>query len=65
MEGSRLKDLPTNMRTLDPDSFMLEFAFRETKRARKASAIILNTFEDLEHQVLLVPSSMLPLVYSL
>ncbi|XVE55519.1 hypothetical protein DITRI_Ditri03aG0165100 [Diplodiscus trichospermus] len=35
------------------------------ERARKASAIILNTLDDLEHEVLRALSSMLPPIYSL
>ncbi|XP_022738554.1 7-deoxyloganetin glucosyltransferase-like [Durio zibethinus] len=64
MEGIRLKDLPSFLRTTDPDFVMLDFIFRETERARKASAIILNTFDDLEHEVLRALSSMLPPIYS-
>lgn len=65
MEGIRLRDLPTFIRTTDPNFFMLDFVVNETKRARRASAIILNTFDDLEHKVLGALSSMLPPVYSL
>ncbi|XVE95283.1 hypothetical protein REPUB_Repub02eG0082700 [Reevesia pubescens] len=65
MKGIRLKDLPTFFRTTDPDFFMFDFIFRETERARKASAIILNTFDELEHEVLRALSSMLPPIYSL
>ncbi|XVF36693.1 hypothetical protein REPUB_Repub19eG0079500 [Reevesia pubescens] len=64
MEGIRLKDLPTFIRTTDPNFVMLHFIFSETERAQKASAIILNTFDDLEHEVLDALSSMLPPVYS-
>ncbi|KAE8715411.1 7-deoxyloganetin glucosyltransferase [Hibiscus syriacus] len=64
MEGIRLKDLPTFLRTTDPNFIMLDFVFRETERSRKASAIILNTFDDLEHQVLESLNSVLPPVYS-
>ncbi|KAE8656274.1 7-deoxyloganetin glucosyltransferase [Hibiscus syriacus] len=64
MEGIRLKDLPTFLRTTDPNFIMLDFIFRETERSRKASTIILNTFDDLEHQVLDALNSELPSVYS-
>ncbi|XVF64793.1 hypothetical protein PTKIN_Ptkin09bG0195400 [Pterospermum kingtungense] len=64
MKGVRLRDLPTFIRTTDPNFVMLDFILVETERARKASAIILNTFDDLEHEVLDALTSMLPPVYS-
>ncbi|KAE8666800.1 7-deoxyloganetin glucosyltransferase [Hibiscus syriacus] len=64
MEGIRLRDIPSFIRTTDPDSIMLHFLAVETERTRKASAIIINTFDDLEHDVLDALNSMLPPVYS-
>ncbi|XP_022752954.1 7-deoxyloganetin glucosyltransferase-like [Durio zibethinus] len=64
MEGIRLRDLPNFIRTTDPNFIMLDFLSVETQRARKASAIIVNTFDDLEHEVLDALSSMLPPIYS-
>lgn len=64
MEGIRLRDLPTFIRTTDPNFIMLDFVFVETERALKASAIILNTFDDLEHEMLGALSPMLPPIYS-
>ncbi|CBI19179.3 unnamed protein product, partial [Vitis vinifera] len=52
MKGIRLKDLPSFIRTTDPDDIMLDFAMGELERARKASAIIFNTFDALEQEVL-------------
>ncbi|KAK4860180.1 hypothetical protein QYF36_018794 [Acer negundo] len=63
MKDIRLRDIPSFVRTTDPDSFMLEFIIHETTRARKASAIILNTFDDLEHEMLGAFKSLLPPVY--
>ncbi|GMI90963.1 ARABIDOPSIS THALIANA UDP-GLUCOSYL TRANSFERASE 85A1 [Hibiscus trionum] len=60
MEGIRLRDLPTFLRTTDPNFVMFDFIFRESERSRKASAIILNTFDDLEHEVLKALNSLLP-----
>ncbi|KAI3685311.1 hypothetical protein L6452_34553 [Arctium lappa] len=65
MKGIRLKDMPPFLRTMDPDDFMVTFFLRETIRAKKASAIILNTFEELEHDVLNELSSIYPHVYSI
>ncbi|KAG9130002.1 hypothetical protein Leryth_007104 [Lithospermum erythrorhizon] len=65
MEGIRLKDIPTFIRTTNPDDNMIKFLFRETERSKTASAIILNTFEELEHDVLQTLSSMLPPIYTI
>ncbi|KAL2977556.1 hypothetical protein AAZX31_13G073800 [Glycine max] len=61
----RLKDLPSFIRTTNPDEFMLDFIQWECGRTRRASAIILNTFDALEHDVLEAFSSILPPVYSI
>ncbi|KAK9053752.1 hypothetical protein SSX86_024826 [Deinandra increscens subsp. villosa] len=65
MKGIRLKDMPTFIRSTDPDEPMVNFCIRETARANRASAIILNTFEDLEHDVLNELSSIYPCVLSI
>ncbi|KAK7301191.1 hypothetical protein RJT34_12052 [Clitoria ternatea] len=61
----RLRDIPSFIRTTDSDDFMLDFLLSECRRAQKASAIILNTFDALEHDVLEAFSSILPPVYSI
>ncbi|KAL2317694.1 hypothetical protein Fmac_031570 [Flemingia macrophylla] len=61
----RLRDIPSFIRTTDPDDFMLEFLQWECGRAREASAIVLNTFDALEHDVLEGFASLLPPVYSI
>ncbi|XP_059460409.1 7-deoxyloganetin glucosyltransferase-like [Corylus avellana] len=65
MKGIRLKDLPTFIRTTDPDEYMLDFPMVECERARKASALLFNTFDALEHEVLDALSSMFPPIYSI
>lgn len=65
MKDVRLRDLPSFLRTTNPDEFMIKFVFQETERARKASAIILNTFETLEAEVLESLRNLLPPVYSI
>ncbi|XP_042485551.1 7-deoxyloganetin glucosyltransferase-like [Macadamia integrifolia] len=65
MNGIRLKDIPTFVRTTNPDDFMLDFLKGEVGRAYKASAIILNTFELLEKDVVDALSTMLPRVYTI
>ncbi|PQM38920.1 7-deoxyloganetin glucosyltransferase [Prunus yedoensis var. nudiflora] len=65
MRNIRLKDFPTFMRTTEPDDIMLNFLVGETERTKKASAVILNTFHDLEHEVIDALSTSLPPVYSI
>ncbi|KAK4851227.1 hypothetical protein QYF36_013439 [Acer negundo] len=52
MEGIRLKDLPTFIRTTDADDIKLNFAIGEVENARNASALLFNTIGDLENEVL-------------
>ncbi|KAK4260656.1 hypothetical protein QN277_003742 [Acacia crassicarpa] len=61
----RLRDLPSFLRTTNPEEFMLDFILGECERAKKACAIILNTFDALEHDVLQELSSILPPIYSI
>ncbi|XP_073145349.1 7-deoxyloganetin glucosyltransferase-like [Henckelia pumila] len=65
MAGIRLRDLPSFLRTTSMDDIMLNFVLTETARARRASAVVLNTFEDLEHDILKALSSMQTPVYAI
>ncbi|CAN6720646.1 unnamed protein product [Malus baccata var. baccata] len=65
MKDIRLKDLPTFLRTADPNDIMLNFLVAETERTKKASAVILNTFHDLEDEVVDALSTLLPPIYSI
>ncbi|CAH2033612.1 unnamed protein product [Thlaspi arvense] len=65
MRNIRLKDIPSFIRATDPDDIMLNFFIRETDRVKRASAIILNTFDDLEHDTIQALESILPPVYSI
>ncbi|CAL9770954.1 unnamed protein product [Musa acuminata subsp. burmannicoides] len=60
----RLRDFPSFIRTTDPKDVMLNFCTREAQRASMASAVILNTFEELERPVLEAMASILPAVYT-
>ncbi|CAH9128752.1 unnamed protein product [Cuscuta epithymum] len=60
MKDIRLRDLPSFLRTTNPDEFMLKYVIQETGRAKQASAIILNTFNKLEEEALTALQSMLP-----
>ncbi|KAI5654861.1 hypothetical protein M9H77_32048 [Catharanthus roseus] len=63
MEGIRLRDLPTFLRTTNPDEYMIKFILQETERSKKASAIVLNTFQELESEVIDSLSTLLPPIY--
>ncbi|KAL3504753.1 hypothetical protein ACH5RR_034594 [Cinchona calisaya] len=65
MKGIRLKDLPSFIRTIDRDDIMLNFAINQVEKIVEASALILNTFDALEPEVLEALSSTLPAVYTL
>ncbi|KAL4614830.1 hypothetical protein ACB092_07G081000 [Castanea dentata] len=52
MRGIRLKDLPTFLRSTDENDIMFNYNFESVNNAVKARAIILNTFDDLEEEVL-------------
>ncbi|KAG6438151.1 hypothetical protein SASPL_103088 [Salvia splendens] len=63
-ERHTLERHPSFIRTTDPDDFMLRFISQETTRAKRASAIILNTFDALEQDVLEALSAFLPPTYA-
>ncbi|XP_015865855.3 7-deoxyloganetin glucosyltransferase-like [Ziziphus jujuba] len=65
MRDIRLRDIPSFIRTTNPDDIMLDFVTVESERAKRATAIILNTFDALEHDVLDALASILPPVYSI
>ncbi|GAV63592.1 UDPGT domain-containing protein [Cephalotus follicularis] len=65
MKGIRLKDMPPFIRTTDKDDLMIDFILDVTERAKRASAIILNTFNSMEYQFLSALSSMLLPIYSI
>ena len=57
MKNIKLKDLPSFVRTTDPNDFMLKFLIGESDRAHRASAIVLNTFDDFEDEAVNALSS--------
>ncbi|GJU33361.1 linamarin synthase 2-like protein [Tanacetum coccineum] len=52
MSNIRYKDIPSFIRTTDPDDIMFDFMGEEAQNNLNASAIIFNTFDALEHKVL-------------
>ncbi|XP_077218643.1 7-deoxyloganetin glucosyltransferase-like [Tasmannia lanceolata] len=64
MRRIHLKDF-SGMRTADPDNIVLKFSAEEIQNSFKASAIVLNTFDDLEHEVLSAMRSIYHRVYTI
>ncbi|PQQ05157.1 7-deoxyloganetin glucosyltransferase-like isoform X2 [Prunus yedoensis var. nudiflora] len=62
MRDIRLRDLPTFLRTTNPDDIKFNFIMEATDRAHEASAVVLHTFDALESDVLEALSSILPCV---
>ncbi|KAK1314688.1 UDP-glycosyltransferase 85A2 [Acorus calamus] len=60
MNNIRLRHLPSFFKTTDRDDIMLNYTSEEAQRAFKASAFIINTFDDLESGVLDAIKSMFP-----
>ncbi|RWR87783.1 UDP-glycosyltransferase 85K11 [Cinnamomum micranthum f. kanehirae] len=60
MRDMCLRDLGGFIRVTDPKDFTLNFVIDEVQNSLKASMIIFNTFEDLEHEVLHAIRSMFP-----
>lgn len=60
MKNVRLKDLPSFLRTTDPDDIFLNFLGSSARRVAEAKAVIINTFDELERPVLDALSALLP-----
>ncbi|KAL6292338.1 hypothetical protein ACE6H2_000480 [Prunus campanulata] len=65
MNGIRLRDLPHNFMTTNPNDIFWNYCLEVMRRVDKASAVVLHTFDALEQDVLDALSSMLPLVYAI
>ncbi|KAF9607904.1 hypothetical protein IFM89_003718 [Coptis chinensis] len=61
----RLRDLPSFIRTTDSNDMMVKFLLTEVDRASRATAVILNTFDALEHEVVNAMRSILPPIYTI
>ncbi|KAL8171715.1 hypothetical protein V2J09_023519 [Rumex salicifolius] len=64
MQGIQLKDIPTFIRTTDPQDIMLNYLQLMFNRSRTASAIIFNTFDAFEHDVLAALAPDFPPLYT-
>ncbi|KAL7175962.1 hypothetical protein ACSBR2_029519 [Camellia fascicularis] len=65
MQGIRLKDIPQFIHCFKQCDFMIKFTSEIVKTTLKSFALIINTFEKLEHQVLYELSSMFPPIYTI
>lgn len=65
MRNIRLKDIPSFIRTTDSEDILLTYLNEEAQNCLKSSAIIFNTFDALEHEVLQAISSKFPHIYTL
>ncbi|KAL2498837.1 UDP-glycosyltransferase 85A2 [Abeliophyllum distichum] len=52
MKDIRLKDIPSFVRTTDPNDIMFDFLGEEAQNCLKAPAIIFNTFDEFEQEAL-------------
>ncbi|CAJ2665775.1 unnamed protein product [Trifolium pratense] len=64
LKNFRLKDHLSFIRTTNPNDSMVEFLIEAADRVHKASAIVFNTFNELESDVLNTHNSMFPSVYA-
>ncbi|GJM86895.1 hypothetical protein PR202_ga02795 [Eleusine coracana subsp. coracana] len=48
LRDMRFRDFPSFIRTTDPDEYMVGYVLQETGRTAHASALIVNTFDELE-----------------
>ncbi|KAI9120882.1 hypothetical protein K1719_007915 [Acacia pycnantha] len=57
IDNLRLRDIPSFIRTTDPDDIMLNFFIEQVEAAQKATMIIINTFDEFEQSSLQYLSS--------
>ncbi|KAL5820086.1 hypothetical protein ACOSQ4_023928 [Xanthoceras sorbifolium] len=66
MSNIRFKDLPSFIRANDPNDTMFDFLGSEAQNSLTSSAVILNTFDELEHEVLdAIASNIFPNIYTI
>lgn len=65
MKGIRLRDIPSFIRTTDPDEPMIGYILRLVQMSKRASAILFNSFDALENDVVKYLSSIFPPIYTL
>jgi hypothetical protein len=65
MKNMRLKDFPSFIRITDTNDIMFNFQGSESQNCLNSSTIIINTFEEFEHEVLEAISSKFPNIYNI
>ncbi|KAL9234278.1 hypothetical protein vseg_009166 [Gypsophila vaccaria] len=65
LENIRLRDMPSFLRTTDSDELMLGYIIRLIRQSKRATAILLNSYDALEHEVLESLSADFPPMYTL
>lgn len=63
MRNIRFKDLPSFIMTTDPHDILLNYLRDEAQNCLKSSAMIINTFTELERQVLEAIEARHPNIY--
>ncbi|XP_010673083.2 7-deoxyloganetin glucosyltransferase [Beta vulgaris subsp. vulgaris] len=63
LKGIRLKNMPTSIRTIDQNDKLMNHVMSSEYRALKSRAILINTFDTLEQDVLKELSSFSPNIY--
>ncbi|RHN50158.1 putative 7-deoxyloganetin glucosyltransferase [Medicago truncatula] len=64
LKNFRLKDLPDFIRITEPNDVMVEFLIEAAERFHKSSAIIFNTYNELETDAMNALYSMFPSLYT-
>ncbi|KAK8652811.1 hypothetical protein V6N13_126834 [Hibiscus sabdariffa] len=65
MSNIRLRDFPSFVRANNPNDILFDYFGSEARNCLKASAIIFNTFEEFEHQVLKAIAAKFPQIYNI
>ena len=65
MKNIRIKDIPSFVRTTDISEIMFDFLGSEAQNHLNSSAIVFNTFNEFEYEVLEEISAMFPRIYNI
>ncbi|CAM8888100.1 unnamed protein product [Rhodiola kirilowii] len=64
MPNMKLRDIPTFIRTTDPNDIMFNYLGGQSRRSLHSAAILINTFDEFEHEVLKELNKMHPNIYT-
>ncbi|XP_077245752.1 7-deoxyloganetin glucosyltransferase-like [Tasmannia lanceolata] len=65
MKNIRLRDVSSFVKTTDPNEIIFNFNIEQAKNSLRARGLILNTFDELEHDVVEAIKCMFPRLYTL